>query len=122
MLPSLSELHLSGCELDKYDHIPSVNFSSLSVLYLSNNNFVYSTFDWINSLMSLVTLDLSSNLIQIPLTVVQNISCLRNLYLSSNNFSSTVLKSLYNITTLERLELAYNNIRGVLPRALGSLS
>jgi Leucine-rich repeat (LRR) protein len=122
MLPSLSKLHLSGCELDKYDHIPYVNFSSLTVLDLSSNNFVYSTFDWVNSLATLVTLDLSDNLIQIPLTVVQNMSCLRNLYLSYNNFSSIVLNLLYNITTLERLDLASNNIQGVLPRALGSVS
>jgi hypothetical protein len=31
MLPSLSELHLSTCELDKYDPIPYVNFSSLVI-------------------------------------------------------------------------------------------
>ncbi|XP_059460964.1 receptor-like protein EIX1 [Corylus avellana] len=122
MLPSLSELHLSSCELDKYDHVPYVNFSSLTLLDLSSNNFVYSTFNWMNSLTSLVTLDLSYNLIQIPLTVVHNMSCLRNLDLSRNNFSSTALNLFYNITTLERLGLAYNNIRGVLPRALGSLS
>ncbi|XP_059461045.1 receptor-like protein EIX1 [Corylus avellana] len=122
MLPSLSELHLSSCELNKYDPILYVNFSSLTMLDLSSNNFVYSTFNWMNSLTSLVTLDLSYNLIQIPLTVVHNMSCLRNLYLSRNNFSSTALNLFYNITTLERLDLASNNIRGVLPRALGSLS
>ncbi|KAE8077784.1 hypothetical protein FH972_016313 [Carpinus fangiana] len=122
MLHSLVELHLSRCELDKYDHIPYVNFSSLSVLDLSSNNFVYSTFDWMNTLTSLVTLNLRYNLIQIPLTVVHNMSCLRNLYLSGNNFSSIALNLFYNITTLERLDLASNNIRGVLSRALGSIS
>ncbi|KAE8077768.1 hypothetical protein FH972_016298 [Carpinus fangiana] len=123
MLPSLSELRLSYCNLDKYDPIPRVNFSSLTVLDLSNNWFSNSTFDWLHSLASLVTLDLSRNHIQVSLTdVVQNMSCLRNLYLSHNNFSSTVLNSLYNISTLERLDLAYNNIQGVLPSAIGSLS
>jgi hypothetical protein len=62
MLPSLSELRLSDCELDKYDPIPYVNFSSLTVL---ENNFFYSSFDWINSLTSLVTLDLKYNIFKL---------------------------------------------------------
>jgi len=123
VLPSLSELRLSRCELDKYDPIPYVNFSSLTMLDLSHNWFPYSTFDWFHSLTSLVTLDLSDTQIHIPLRVaVQNMSCLRNLHLSNNNLSSTDLNMLYNISTLERLDLAYNNIQGVLPSAIGSLS
>jgi Leucine-rich repeat (LRR) protein len=124
MLPSLSELHLSRCGLDKYDPIPYVNFSSLTVLDLSENYFVNSTFDWINSLTSLVTLDLQYTEIKVSLlgVAVQNMSSLRNLHLSGNNFSYTIPKWLYNMTTLERLYLPENNIQGVLPQAFGCLS
>ncbi|XP_062153513.1 receptor-like protein EIX1 [Alnus glutinosa] len=124
MLPSLSELQLSSCELDKYDPIPYVNFSSLTVLDISYNYFVNSTFDWIKSLTSLVTLDLKYTEIKVPLlgVAVQNMSSLRNLLLSGNNFSYTIPKWLYNMTTLERLYLPGNNIQGVLPKAIGRLS
>jgi Leucine-rich repeat (LRR) protein len=125
MLPSLSELHLPSCGLDKYDPIPYVNFSSLTMLDLSDNNFVNSTFDWINSLTSLVTLDLDFTEIKVPLLGVaafQNLSSLRNLHLRGNYFSCTIPKWLYNMTTLERLDLSRNNIQGVLPKAIGCLS
>jgi Leucine-rich repeat (LRR) protein len=124
MLPSLSELHLSGCGLEKYDPIPCVNFSSLTMLDLSYNHFVNSTFDWINSLTSLVTLVLKYTEIKVSLlgVAVQNMSSLRNLHLSGNNFSYTIPQWLYNMTTLERLYLSRNNIQGVLPKAIGCLS
>jgi Leucine-rich repeat (LRR) protein len=124
MLPSLSELHLSYCGLDKYDPIPYVNFSSLTVLDLSRNDFVNSTFDWINSLTSLVTLDLKHTEIKVSLlgVAVQNMSSLRNLHLSGNNFSYTIPQWLCNMTALERLYLPENNIQGVHPKAIGCLS
>jgi Leucine-rich repeat (LRR) protein len=123
MLPSLSELHLSACELDKYDPIPYVNFSSLSVLDLSYNNFVYSTFDWISSLTSLISLDLRFTEVKVTLRVAfENMSSLRNLHLRGNNFSYTIPRWLFNITTLERLDLSGNNIQGILPSAIGCLS
>jgi len=94
------------------------------VLDLSLNDFVNSTFDWINSLTSLVTLDLQYTEIKVSLlgVAVQNMSSLRNLHLSGNNFSYTIPKWLYNMTTLERLYLPENNIQGVLPKAIGCLS
>jgi hypothetical protein len=124
MLPSLSELHLSFCELDKYDPIPYVNFSSLTVLDLSYNDFVNSTFDWINCLTSLVTLDLKFTEIKVPLLGVatfRNLSSLKNLHLSGNNLSGTIPKWLYNMTTLERLDLSHNDLEGKIPRFLGNL-
>ncbi|XP_062153503.1 receptor-like protein EIX1 [Alnus glutinosa] len=92
MLPSLSELHLFHCGLDKYDPIPHVNFSSLTIK------------------------------VPLLGVAVQNMSSLRNLLLSGNNFSYTIPKWLYNMTTLERLYLPGNNIQGVLPKAIGRLS
>ncbi|GLT54445.1 hypothetical protein SLA2020_276440 [Shorea laevis] len=107
----LSNYH--ACQLDKYNPIPCVNFSSLSVLDLSWNSFFYSTFDWFRSLTSLVTLDLSFNQIQVPLQAAfQNMPSLRNLYLTANNFSYTMPKWLYNLSALERLDLSHNHIQG----------
>lgn len=54
-------------KLDDYQPISYVNFSSLIKLDLLFNNFVNTTFDWLQSLTSLVILDLMSNHIQVPM-------------------------------------------------------
>ncbi|XP_041015003.1 receptor-like protein EIX1 [Juglans microcarpa x Juglans regia] len=120
MLSSLSELHLSACQLDeKYDPIPYVNFTSLTLLDLSLNHFVSSTFGWLHNLTSLVTLDLGYNRIQVPIHIPIT---LKSLYLGGNNFLDKIPNWLFNITTLETLDLSGNHIQGVLPNAFGCLS
>ncbi|XP_022747872.1 receptor like protein 30-like [Durio zibethinus] len=59
-LPSLVELHLSGCNLNNDSSPISVNYKSLAVLDLSTNT-LSSVPTWIFSLRSLVSIDLSSN-------------------------------------------------------------
>ena len=85
-LHSLSVLILSDCGLDSINPLPVVNFSSLTVLHLSDNQFVSPTFDWFSSLGSLASLDLSSNNFHGPIpTTLCNLTALRSLHLFNNS-------------------------------------
>ncbi|KAE8077783.1 hypothetical protein FH972_016312 [Carpinus fangiana] len=96
MLPSLSELHLSRCELDKYDHnIPYVNLSSLTVLDLSRNNFSYT-----------------------ELNLFYNITTLEKLNLAHNNIRGVLPRALGSISRLTHLDLSFNHLEGKIPRFL----
>ncbi|XP_039116734.1 receptor-like protein EIX1 [Dioscorea cayenensis subsp. rotundata] len=60
-LPSISELHLSRCNLEKLPlSFPHLNFSSLSILDLSYNNINFSGISWVFNIKSLQYLDLCS--------------------------------------------------------------
>ena len=106
-LHSLSVLILSDCGLDSINPLPVVNFSSLTVLDLSENQFVSPTFDWFSSLGSLASLDLSSNNFHgpIPTTTLCNLTALRSLHLFNNGFTSTIPDCLSHLTSLESIDL-----------------
>ncbi|XVE63843.1 hypothetical protein DITRI_Ditri07aG0053700 [Diplodiscus trichospermus] len=123
-LPSLVEIHLSGCQLD---HLPSetnANFSSLSILDLSSNSFSNPLIPmWIFRLNSLVSLDLSHNNFEGPLPDgLQNLSSLRYLNLYWNNFNSSVPIWLYSFRSLEFLNLGSNYLHGPISNDFGNLT
>ncbi|CAA3016563.1 LRR receptor-like serine threonine- kinase GSO2 [Olea europaea subsp. europaea] len=96
----ISELHLFQCQqVSLPTSFSSVNFTSLSVLDLSYNDFNSTIPEWLFNLNSLKRLDLKSN----------------NLY-------GVLPDALANLTSLEELDLSHNfNIEGKLPRKLGKL-
>ncbi|XP_010253778.1 PREDICTED: probably inactive leucine-rich repeat receptor-like protein kinase At2g25790 [Nelumbo nucifera] len=100
MLHHLSDIHLSSCELAELpplDGLPSANFTSLSVLDLSWNDYFNSTLpDWLYSLHSLTYLDLSFN-----------------------SFRGTVSYSIANLTSLHELYLHYNGLEKEIPKSVG---
>ncbi|KAE9448919.1 hypothetical protein C3L33_19183, partial [Rhododendron williamsianum] len=106
-LPSLVELHLAGCELDHIPPLPSVNFTSLVVLDLSDNNFFSVMPRWIFSLRNLISLDLVSCgfVGQIP-EGLRNLTSLVSLDVSYNQFKS-LPASLFMMSSLVRLNLEY---------------
>ncbi|XP_028105210.1 receptor-like protein EIX2 [Camellia sinensis] len=135
-LPSLVELHLSGCQLDPSPHLLDVNFTSLVVLDLSFNFFGTSTpiRSWIFSLSSLVSLDLSSSFFVGKLEgfrengfegpfpkVFQNMTSLEYLDLSNNELEGPFPVFLSNMTSLQHLDLSSNKLEGRLPKFLGNL-
>ncbi|XWS64746.1 hypothetical protein CRYUN_Cryun05aG0030000 [Craigia yunnanensis] len=122
-LPSLMELHLSSCFLDNDPSPISVNYTSLSILDLSNNYISPSVPMWIFSLHSLVSLDLSGNVFEglIP-NSFQNMSSLKVLDLSINSFNSSIPGWLYSLNNLEVLSLRGNFLQGKIPSAIGNLS
>ncbi|XP_076895397.1 receptor-like protein EIX2 [Bidens hawaiensis] len=101
-LPSLVELHLSGCKLSNmHPHVRSHNLTSLSLLDLSFNFYHESIMpQWIFNIASLVTLDISwchfLDLDHSGIDIFHNLTSLEFLHISGNNFmnSSLVLKGL----------------------------
>lgn len=122
-LPSLLELRLSRCGLNPYMISSNVNFTHLSVLDLSWNNFDSSVPPWISSLSNLVHLNLShcGFFDQIP-PGLQNLTKLEYLNLSSNNFSSSFPTWFSRLSHLKVLALADNLIEGGLPSMVGNLT
>ncbi|PWA38567.1 leucine-rich repeat protein [Artemisia annua] len=102
-LPSLAELHLGYSNLlDAHPHVPTLNITSLLLLDLSANQFTNSLVpQWICSMTSLVSLDLSWCYFNglIPSSSAhsfRNLTSLKWLHVSKNTFmnSSLVLKEL----------------------------
>ncbi|KAK4595020.1 hypothetical protein RGQ29_018672 [Quercus rubra] len=126
MLPSLHELHLSECELERRlpPSLPFVNFTSLFVLDLSNNQFNSSIPQWLFNLTSLTILDLSPNSLQatIPYNFV-NLRNLEHLDLSENPYITSNLPSfLGNLCKLKTLSLKSTNIGGNIVGFLDNFS
>ncbi|CAN1169385.1 Receptor-like protein EIX2 [Linum perenne] len=128
MIPSLLELHLPSCGLqDMAETIPFVNFTSLSVLDLSQNSFNSSFPVWLSNLTSLTKLDLSTNSFSGSVTVdFRKLPSLEDLHLSLNNFSGPIPLSLGNLCKLRKnmkhLDMAYNSLWGSIPATIGNLS
>ncbi|KAJ9679402.1 hypothetical protein PVL29_021359 [Vitis rotundifolia] len=125
MLPSLSELHLSSCELDSNmtSSLGYGNFTSLTFLDLSGNNFNQEIPNWLFKLSSLVSLDLSYNQFkgQIPESLGQ-LKYLEYLDVSANSFHGPIPTSIGNLSSLKSLDLSENPlINGTLPMSLGQL-
>ncbi|XP_021765118.1 receptor-like protein 12 [Chenopodium quinoa] len=94
-LPSLSHLGLSGCNL-KNNHLSHV-FSNDSAIILNTLHY----------------LDLSSNLLKNPLTILGNLSSLSFLDLSNNLLEGSVPGWLKNMRSLQVLNLARNGFSHV---------
>ena len=130
MLPSLLELHLSECELHYLPQsVPSVNFTSLSVLDLSHNDFNSSSIpQWVFNFTSLTNLQLIyCNLTgSIPKIAKGNLCKLRTLDLTGNYLSGEITEFFQALSecsnsSLEELYLGYNQLIGNIPHTLGNL-
>ncbi|XP_062152036.1 receptor-like protein EIX1 [Alnus glutinosa] len=124
LLPSLSQLLLSSCELDKYDPIPYVNFSSLSVLDLSVNYNLSSTIlNLLCNISTLERLEFAYNNIQGVLpSAIGSLSQLISLDLSNNGLEGKLPRSLGNLCNLQNLDLSHNKLGGGVYELLGNSS
>ncbi|XP_048330554.1 receptor-like protein EIX1 [Ziziphus jujuba] len=148
-LPTLTELHLSSCNLPgPIPPLTFVNLTSLVHLDLSSNNMYSKIPDWFVNISSLVTLKMSANKLfgRIPLGfsdlpnlqflhLDQNYnltaSCyqffrgrwekLQDLYLSFNKLHGELPASIGNMTFLTHLSLFANNVKGGIPSSIGKL-
>ncbi|RVX01889.1 Leucine-rich repeat receptor protein kinase MSP1 [Vitis vinifera] len=126
MFPSLSELHLSDCELNsnKTSSLGYANFTSLTFLDLSENNFNQEIPNWLFNLSSLVSLSLLDNQFkgQISESLGQ-LKYLEYLDVSFNSFHGPIPTSIGNLSSLRYLGLSENQlINGTLPMSLWFLS
>lgn len=129
MLPSLLELHLSFSGLLNFPQSPpSVNFTSLSVLDLSNNQFDSSSvLRWWFNITTLTSIKLERcNLIgPIPEVSRGSLCNLQKVDLEANYLSGDV-KGLWDALSgcsndsLEFLDLRINKLTGNLPNSLGN--
>ncbi|KAK1256842.1 Receptor-like protein kinase 5 [Acorus gramineus] len=129
-LPSLSVLTLSDCGLQS---LPSslknqhANFTSLSVLDLSGNDFHSTIPHWMFNISSLTYLDLSYNNFngQIP-SAFENLISLEVLLLFGNsNLKENlpdILEQAGSFRYLRTLDLRNNMISGSIPASIGRLS
>ena len=128
LLPSLLELHLSNCELNYLPQsFASVNFTSLSVLELSYNDFNSSSIpQWMFNITSLTNLILSPCNLNgsIPKIAKGKLCNLRTLDLSYNHISGEITEFFQALSecsnsSLEELNLGWNQLIGNIPHSLG---
>ncbi|CAN0920184.1 Receptor-like protein EIX2 [Linum grandiflorum] len=124
MIPSLLELHLPSCGLqDMAVTLSFLNFTSLSVLDLSQNNFNSSIPAWLSNLTSLTKLDLNTNSFSGSITIdFGKLASLEDLHLSLNNFSGPIPLSLGNLCKLKKLRLAAATFIGDISDFLNAFS
>ncbi|KAL8512658.1 hypothetical protein ACS0TY_018959 [Phlomoides rotata] len=129
-LPALQRLHMRSCMLgdviaSSADLFVNSSSSSLSYLFLPNNQLTSSTFDWLfNISYSLVSIGLSSNKLdgQIP-DAFGKLNFLEYLYLSENMCEGVIPKSLGNLSRLQSLYLDRNDMGSESrEESLGNLS
>ncbi|XP_073112193.1 uncharacterized protein [Elaeis guineensis] len=128
MHPSLSVLKLSYTGLPGFPStLQHVNFTSLIMLDLSDNEFQSATIpDWLLNISSLVQLDLSfcniHGRLSVAVDMLGNLNRLKYLDLSGNNIIGHTKQMLGNLSQLRHLSLSGNQISGQFPESLGNLS
>ncbi|XP_052186004.1 receptor-like protein EIX2 isoform X2 [Diospyros lotus] len=119
-LPSLSELYLDDCQLENMTpSLEHVNFTSLTSLVLSGNNFNCEIPKWLFNLnSSLRSLDLSGNFLHgfIPYEVGQ-LKHLERLDLGMNKLNGTLPKSIWVLSNLVTLDIGNNLLEGIVTEA-----
>lgn len=124
-LPSLLELHLPQCQLINLPpSLPSVNFTSLLVLDLSNNRFNSTLPNWLFNLTKLKSLDLSLNDLygELP-DAFSELTSLEVLDLSSNyGLEGPLPDRLGALCNMQRLSLAQNKLSGNITEFMDDLS
>ncbi|XP_027364682.1 receptor-like protein EIX2 [Abrus precatorius] len=125
MLPSLTELYLSHCQLkDLSPSLQYANFTSLQGLYLYNNEFDSELPKWLFNLSSGISyIDFLGNSLkgQLP-KALPNIRHLKSLNLAVNNFNGPIPDWLGQLEHLQELVLTVNKFSGSIPTNLGNLS
>ncbi|GLT86668.1 hypothetical protein SLE2022_047900 [Rubroshorea leprosula] len=123
MLPSLFELHLPRCNLLEIPNsLPIVNFSSIRVIDLSENDFNSPLPVFLFNISTLVKLDLSANGFQghIPPSL-GNLESIKHLDLNENYLSGPLPIFIGNLSSLESLYLSDNQLSGTIPETIGQL-
>ncbi|XP_065004217.1 receptor-like protein EIX1 [Musa acuminata AAA Group] len=112
MLPSIVEIYLSDCAIQSVPlSLPHVNFTSLSVLDLSDSLIDSTIPSWLSNISGLEHLDLNGNFLQgnIPPTF-GNLASLKELNLAYNSLRGGIPTSFKNLCKLQNLILSGINI------------
>ncbi|KAK9212660.1 hypothetical protein WN943_002042 [Citrus x changshan-huyou] len=123
-LHSLKELKLSFCELHHFPLLSSANFSSLTTLDLSGNQFQGQIPSRLGNLTSLKHLDLYSNQFNSAvLGWLSKLNDLEVLSLEDNRLQGDISSlGLENLTSIQTLLLSWNDeLGGKIPTSFGKL-
>ncbi|CAN1813679.1 Receptor-like protein EIX2 [Linum perenne] len=105
ILPTLSELYLSKCQIRYIPPVANVNLSLLSALDLYHNDFPRSSlFSWASHLHSLTYLDLGLN------------------HFANNSISGSLPVLFGEMTSLNHVDISRNKIIGMIPESFGMLA
>ncbi|KAF7114902.1 hypothetical protein RHSIM_RhsimUnG0069400 [Rhododendron simsii] len=130
MLPSLTELSLSGCELHStllvsHFYLNSTA-SNIRKLDLSRNSFAGEFPKFVENLTALRVLDLSYNDLNSSFPLyLENLKSLEHLNLANNSFTGDVVglsRLLLTQCTLKSLDMSSNQFKGQMSRSYGNLS
>ncbi|KAL6334603.1 hypothetical protein AAG906_019238 [Vitis piasezkii] len=121
--PVLTELHLTNCSLFGSIPMPSfLNFTSLAIITLSDNNFNSKFPEWLVNVSSLVSIDISYNTLhgRLPLGLGE-LPNLKYLDLSGNNDLRGSIFQLLKKSwkKIEVLNFGANNFHGSIPSSIG---
>jgi len=125
MLPSLSVLLMSNCQLKDFSpSLPHANFTALNVLDLSNNEFGSELPKWLFNLScGIYVLDFGFNSLRGHLPeVLLNLQQLEYLNLEENNLDGPIPSWFGKFQYLEYLIIKGNMFSGSIPPNLGNLS
>ncbi|GAY59359.1 hypothetical protein CUMW_193930 [Citrus unshiu] len=121
-LPSLKELMLPFCELHHFPPLSSANFSSLTTLDLSRNQFQGQIPSRLGNLTSLKYLDITSNQFNSAVPGwLSKLNDLEFLSLQSNRLQGNISSlGLENLTSIQSLSLDSNyELGGKIPTSFG---
>ncbi|KAJ4702735.1 LRR receptor-like kinase family protein [Melia azedarach] len=125
MLPALEELRLHWCQLQGIPlSIPFINFTSLSILDLSESSFNSVIPPWLFNLTALTNLYLRWNFFtgHIP-SEFENLKLLQVLDLSNNlDLGGQIPRLFGNLSKLKILDLSADNLNGEIQEFLGGFS
>ncbi|GER55594.1 receptor-like protein, partial [Striga asiatica] len=124
-LPSLVELHFSGCNLNfmaPFSDVNNISRSNLATLDLSwNDNFYTIIPPWFFQLSNLIYLDMRYNTFDGPIPLASNTTKLQHIDLSFNKLNSSIPQWLYSCKRLQHLDLSENELSGEIPREIANL-
>ncbi|XP_039134363.1 receptor-like protein EIX2 [Dioscorea cayenensis subsp. rotundata] len=121
-LPSINELHLSRCNLEKLPlSYPHFNFTSLSILDLSYNHINFLGISWVFNINSLQYLDLSFNGFH-QLTTYWSSRMLNGYIDTSQQSEINLHESIGSLCSLQTLDLSGLNINKTLVELGGLFS
>ncbi|KAH7853514.1 hypothetical protein Vadar_003432 [Vaccinium darrowii] len=128
MLPSLTDLRLSGCDLNStllVSHFYLNSTPNMRNLDLSQNSFAGEFPKFIENMTALRVLDLSANDLNSSFPFyLENLKSLEHLNLGSNSFTDLVGLSRLWLTqcNLKSLDMSLNLFKGQMSRSYGNLS
>ncbi|KAL6206203.1 hypothetical protein ACLB2K_023452 [Fragaria x ananassa] len=125
MLPSLLELHLFNCQIQKLPHsqqLQLVNFTSLLVLDISENYIDSSFPNWFFNLTNLKKLDASGNFFGLFPVELANLKSLEDLNLRDNYAQGQIPKVFGRFCSLRILDLSANSFNSGLEEVLNGFS